>query len=85
MRWVLIDIVLALLVLALLAGVALRLWRRVTALGKAVGVAGAQLEAVTAQLDTLSERERPFVEPTPAGHVPAGRRPSRGVRSTRSS
>lgn len=85
MRWVLVDVVLALLAVALLAVVALRLWRRVKALGRAVGVATAQLEAVSVQLDTLSERERPFVEATPAGHVVSGRQTPRGVRSTRSS
>lgn len=85
MRWILVDVVVGLLAVALLAVVALRLWRRVKALGAAVGVAGRQLDAVTAQLDTLSERQQPFVAPTPAGHVPRAGQQGRGVGSSRSS
>ena len=84
MRWVLVDVVLALLAVALLAVVALGLWRRVKALGRAVGVATAQLETVTAQLDTLSARDRPFAQTAPAGHLGQAPQPPRGVRSTRS-
>ena len=85
MRWILVDVVLGLLAVGLLALVALGLWRKVKALGRAVGVATAQLEAVTASLDTLSDRNRPFVEATPAGHLASGIQPSRGVRSSTSS
>lgn len=80
MRWILLDVVLAALALGLLVIVGLSLWRRVKALGKAVGAAGTQLAAMTAQLDTLSDRERPS-----SGRVSQAPRPRRGVGSTRSS
>ena len=85
MRWILLDVVLALLCLAALAVVALGLWRRVKALGGAVRVATEQLESVTAQLDTIGAREPPFAAPTPAGHVRQARTGDPGVRSSRSS
>jgi hypothetical protein len=83
-RWILVDVVLAGAAVALLVVVALGLWRRVKALGKAVAVATAQLEAVTAQLDTVGTRDRSFVTATPAGHLGQARQQPRGVRSRES-
>ena len=85
MRWILLDVALAVLVLVLLALVALSLWHRVKALGAAVGVAGAQLAAVGAQLDGLTDRDPAFRRPTPSGHVAQPTTTPPGVRSNPSS
>lgn len=82
MRWILFDVVLALLVVGLLVLAGLSVWRRVKALGKAVGIAGEQLAHVTAQLDALQDRSRGFPVPTPAGYQSQAPQAPVGVRST---
>ncbi len=91
MVWVLVDVAIVLVPLVLLGLVALALWRRVTALGRAFGVAGAQVAGLTDQLDALStRRELPaatttFTRTPPRRSVSGPPGPSPGVRSTRSS
>ena len=79
-RWILLDVVVALLAVGLLGLAGLSLWRRVKALGKAVGIAGEQIAQVTAQLDGLQDRNRGPV-PTPAGHQGRAPQAPSGVRS----
>ena len=67
MRWFLLDVALALVCLALLAAVALGLWRRIKALGSAVRVATDQFDTVSRQLDTVGG-PRPFAPATPGRH-----------------
>ena len=55
MAWILLDVALVLAALVLLGLCALRLWRRVKALGTTVGVAGEQLAALTASLDQVGQ------------------------------
>ncbi len=81
-RWILLDVLLVLLVTGLLALAGLSLWRRVKALGRAVVLAGEQLTVVSAQLESLQDRDRGFPVPTPAGHQSQARQPPFGVRST---
>ncbi len=88
MRWILLDVVLAVLALGLLALVGLRLWRQVRALGHAVGAAGEQVGLITdqlaaVQLDGTGGRPRPAPRATPAGHVSRASRTPRGVGSSR--
>jgi hypothetical protein len=52
-RWVVVDVVLALLALTVLALSALGLWRRVKALGRATATAGSLLEQASAQRDQI--------------------------------
>lgn len=85
MRWVLLDVVLALLAVGLLVLVGLRLWRQTRALAAAVAVAGGQLETVGAQLESVGGRDRSFADRSPAGHREQARERPGGVRSTRSS
>lgn len=80
-RWILLDVVVALLAVGLLGLAGLSLWRRVKTLGKAVGIAGEQLAQVTAQLDGLQDRNRSPV-PTPAGHQSRVQQAPSGVRSS---
>ena len=80
MRWILLDVAVALLAVGLLGLAGLSLWRRVKALGKAVGIAGEQIAQVTAQLDGLQDRNRSPV-PTPAGHQSRAPQAPSGVRS----
>ena len=47
MRWILVDVVLVLLALAVLAVLALGLWRQVKALSRAVSQAGEQVTRAT--------------------------------------
>ena len=53
MRWILLDVVLALLALSLLVVVGLSLWRRVKALGREVSRAGELVAQATAQLEQV--------------------------------
>lgn len=82
MRWILLDVAIAVLALVALALVALSVWRSTKALGAQLGRAGDQLSGMSAALDGASPPgRRPDVVPTSAGHrapPPAGRR---GVRS----
>jgi len=50
-RWILVDVVLALLSVGLLALVGLSLWRRVKRLGREVSRAGELVAQATAQLE----------------------------------
>jgi len=52
--WVAIDVTAAVLGLAVLALVALRLWRQVRDLGRQVRAAGDQIAAATAELDRVT-------------------------------
>ena len=79
-RWILLDVAVALLAVGLLGLAGLSLWRRVKALGKAVGIAGEQIAQVTAQLDGLQDRNRSPV-PAPAGHQSRAPQAPSGVRS----
>lgn len=82
MRWIVIDLVLACLALALLAVVAFDVWGRVKDLGRAVGSAGEVLGEATSALEQLQAGPgRPATRPTAAGHLAA---PVPGVRSDRS-
>lgn len=54
MPWILVDLVLVLLALALLAACGLRLWSGVTRLGREVGAAGAAVGAATDGLAAVS-------------------------------
>ena len=77
MPWILLDLALAGLALALLGAVSLRLWRRVKGLGRVLGVAGDQVAEVTAQLAEVG---------APRGAVPpavAPRRDQPGARRGR--
>lgn len=53
MRWVVVDVVVALLALGVLVLAGLGLWHRVTALGRAAATAGERLEQVAAQLEQV--------------------------------
>lgn len=86
MLWVLVDVVLAVLALVVLALVALAVWRRVTALGRAVGAAGDQLSALAARLDGLADSGRPSpATPVAARRARRARPRPLGVRSAPSS
>ncbi len=65
MRWILLDVVLALLALGALVLVGLSLWRRVTALGRQVTLAGETLGAAAANLEVQRT-------PTGQGHGSVG-------------
>ena len=65
MRWILVDLVLALLALGLLAVLLLGLWRRVKALSRSVSAAGAVIATAT---DALAEAQGAG----PLGQAPAG-------------
>lgn len=80
-RWILLDVVVALLAVGLLGVAGLSLWRRVKTLGEAVGIAGEQIAQVTAQLDGLQDRNRSPV-PTSAGHQSRAPQAPSGVRSS---
>jgi len=84
-RWIVLDVALALLSLGLLAGVSLSLWRRGKALGRTVALAGDRVAAAAAQLESVEDRSRSFPAPTPSGHARQALRPGCGVGSTRSS
>ena len=79
MPWILVDLALALLSLALLAVLVLRLWRKVKALSSAVAKAG---EAVATATDALTVAQnagplggpRPDGAALPGGHVADTRR-----------
>ena len=91
MVWVLVDVAIVLVSLVVLGLAALGLWRRVKALGRAVGVASTQMAGLTDSLDTLGAAREPdgavttFTPSTPRRHVSQASAPSPGVRSTRSS
>ena len=64
MPFVLLDVAIALLALVVLALVGLLLWRRVKALSRLVGAAGAQVGAATSLLaDLQAARPAPTVQP----------------------
>ena len=68
MRWILVDVVLALLALGLLVLVGLSLWRRVKALGREVSRAGELVSRATAQLEQVqAEAPRPAPGSPPRG------------------
>ncbi len=54
MVWLAVDVALAVVGLAVLALLALRVWRQVRALSRAVGAAAEQLRAATVALDELA-------------------------------
>jgi hypothetical protein len=79
--WILLDVALALVALALLSLCALRLWRRVKDLSRTLAAAGDQVAALTAARDQVGQP--PSLHASSPGHVlPAGA-PLRGVRSAR--
>jgi hypothetical protein len=88
--WVLVDVAIVLVALALLVLAGLSHWRRVKALGRALAVAGTQMAGLTDSLDTLGAAREPatavttFTRMPPGGHVSPARERSPGVRSTRS-
>lgn len=53
MAWIVVDVALALLGLAVLCLLALRLWRQVRALGREVGAAGERVRTAAAALEEL--------------------------------
>ena len=71
MRWILVDVVLALLALGLLVVVGLSLWRRVTALGREVSRAGELVASATAQLDQVQSGISRTAPATPRRGVPS--------------
>ena len=75
MRWILVDVLLALLALGLLVVVGLSVWRRVQALGREVSRAG----ELVAEASTRLERAQA------GASRPAGGMPRPGVRSPLSS
>lgn len=64
MRYVVVDVVIAVLALVVLASVGLLLWRQVKALSRLVGSAGQQVGAATSLLaDLQAARPVPAVQP----------------------
>ena len=53
MRWVVVDVVVALLAVGVLVLAGLGLWRRLAALGRATAAAGTRLEEVAAQREQV--------------------------------
>jgi len=88
--WVLVDVAIVLVSLAVLGLVGLALWQRVEALGRAFGDASTQMAGVTDQLDALSAGREPatatttFTRRVGGRHVSQARGTSVGVRSARS-
>ena len=79
MRWILVDVVLVLLALAVLAVLALGLWRKVKALSRAVSQAGEQVTRATDALAVAQGAGPLGALPTrtgPARPTVAGRSPS---------
>jgi len=76
-RWILVDVVLVLLALAVLAFLALGLWRQVKTLSRAVSQAG---EQVTRATDALIVTQGAG----PLGALPVRTGPARGADSARS-
>ena len=64
MRYVVVDVVIAVLALVVLASVGLLLWRQVKVLSRLVGSAGQQVGAATSLLaDLQAARPVPAVQP----------------------
>ena len=76
MRWILVDVVLVLLALAVLAVLALGLWRQVKALSRAVSHAG---EQVTRATDALAVAQGAG----PRGALPMHAGPARSANTAR--
>lgn len=64
MVWVLVDVAVVLVALVLVALAGLGLWHRVRALGRAVGVASAQVAGLTDALDAVGAPREPAVAST---------------------
>ncbi|HWB67643.1 MAG TPA: hypothetical protein VG708_12535 [Mycobacteriales bacterium] len=56
MIWIGVDIALAVIGLAVLAGLAVRLWRQVRQLGRDVAAAGERISAASDQLNRIPPR-----------------------------
>ena len=69
MRWILLDVAIALAALAVLAALVLGLWRKVKALSATVAVAGETMAAATDRL-AAAQASGPLGEPDAASRRP---------------
>ena len=71
MRWILLDVLLAVLALGLLGAVGLSVWRRVTALGREVSRAGELVARAGTRLEQAPARVSRSAGGMPPGGVPS--------------